>query len=448
MIAGAALVLGLALQGAANLEDLADDAPPSALAANPTVRRWVAGHRASLPEVTAALASPSWKTRLGAAFALREMGFSKPLYGIVEDANPRVRDFVRAVVERPPHDPDLKRPPPYSRDPAQRELTEALLSVRPALDEAERKTRTRAAFEELLRPDLSQREQAIALSLVSRDRPVALEALAQRAPALALDQVLNALAALSLDGALERLPSALAATIDKGAADSNPRIRSLALRASGALPEEERAARVTRALGDADSGIRRAALLDLAVMAREAHDRGDGAKADLYLKRADASVEAEKDPETRDVAREEVEKALDRVLYERRLLLHGEATEPGSTSRQRYLKVGKSLIAVSDREYELCNARGRGPYLHEAAFTELRKGVAAELSAATPPALPPPGAVRTSDGTGSSAAASAKKEASGEQPASERSYGGLIAVAVLVVAVGLIFFLRPKSSPT
>src|SRR6185503_8887092 len=178
VIAGVAIVLGLALQGAATLDDLPDDAPPSALAANPAVRRWVAGHRASLPELSAALASPSWKTRLGAAFALREMGFPKPLFGIVEDPNPRVRDYVRAVVERPPHDPDLKRPPPYPRDPAQRELTEGLLSARPVLDEGERKARTRAAFEDLLRPDLSPRERSVALSLVSRDRPVALETLA------------------------------------------------------------------------------------------------------------------------------------------------------------------------------------------------------------------------------------------------------------------------------
>lgn len=447
MIAGVAIVLGLALQGAATLDDLPDDAPPSALAANPAVRRWVAGHRASLPELSAALASPSWKTRLGAAFALREMGFPKPLFGIVEDPNPRVRDYVRAVVERPPHDPDLKRPPPYPRDPAQRELTEGLLSARPVLDEGERKARTRAAFEDLLRPDLSPRERSVALSLVSRDRPVALETLAQRASVLGLDEVLNALSALSLDGAPERLPPALAAAIDKGSADSDPRIRRLAIRASGALPEAERAARVTRALGDADSGVRRSALLDLAQLAREAHDRGDGAKADLYLSRADASVEAEKDPETRDAAREEVEKALDRVLYERRLLLHGEPAEEGGTIRQRYLKVGKSLIAVSDREYELCLARGRGPYLDEAAFTELRKGVAAELSAAAPPPIPPPGAVKTSERTGTPAAASAKEEAPGGQAASRRSYRGPVAVLALLVALGIIFFLRRKSSP-
>lgn len=446
MIAGVAIVLGLALQGAAALDDLPDDAPPSALAANPAVRRWVAGHRASLPELGAALASPSWKTRLGAAFALREMGFPKPLFEIVEDPNPRVRDYVRAVLERPPHSPDLKRPPPYPRDPAQRELTDGLLSVRPVLDEGERKARTRAAFEDLLRSDVSERDRAIALGLVSRERPIALETLEQRAPTLGMAEILNTLSALSLNGAPERLPPALAAAIEKGAADSDPRIRRLALRASAALPEEERAARVTHALGDADSGMRRAALLGLAELAREAHDRGDGSKAALYLARADASVEAEKDPETRDIAREEVEKALDRILYERRIVLYGEPADDGGTIRQRYLKVGKSLIAVSDREYELCLARGRGPYLDEGAFTELRKGVAAELSALPPPAIPTPGAVKTPERTGTPAAAPAKQEAPREQAAPERSYGGLIAALALLAAVGIIFLLRPKAS--
>ena len=124
------------------------------------------------------------------------------------------------------------------------------------------------------------------------------------------------------------------------------------------------------------------------------------------------------------------------------LLLHGEPADEAGSVRQRYLKVSKSLIPVSDREYQLCIARGRGPYLDEAAFTELRKGVAAELSA------PPPPAMKTPERTEPPPVASPKKEAPREPPAPGRSYGGVVALLAVVAAVAAIFIRRPKSPRT
>lgn len=450
MIPVVALVLGFSLQGVATLDDLPDNVPGSALASHPAVRRWVVEQRAALPELRAALASPSWKTRLGAAFALRDMGYSKTLFSLVEDPNPRVRDYVRAVVERPPHDPDLKRPAPYPRDADQRTATDGLLRIGPALTESERKGRTQAAVDDLLRSDLPRNERDIALNVASREGEAALEALEQRASTAGTAELLNALVSLTLKGAPDWLPRALAAAIDKGAADPDAKIRGLALIAGAALPEEERAARVARALGDPDPEVRRAGLATLVRLAQDAHDRGDPLKADLYLARVDASLEAEKDPETRDAAREGAGKGLDRIHYERRVLLEGEADDEGGTKRQRYLKVGKSLIAVSDREYELCLARGGGPYLSEVAFTELRKGVAAELRARSAPVQPPeadqPG--EKPDPAPSAAADSSSKEAARETGSPDGTRRRLVAGVVVLLAVGMILLFRSRSKPS
>ncbi len=443
MSGAVALVLGLFSQDPSTLDGLPDAAPPAAVAAHPAVRRLVAGHRASIPQLQAALASPSWKVRLGAAFALKDLGFPRTLVGAVDDPHPRVRDFARAVLARPPHDPDSgTRPAPYARDPEHRALSNEMVRAHARLDEGESRERMRAVVADLLAPTVPEEERRAALILAGRERPLALEALAERAQAGETLPALRGLVLLTMGEGPKDLPPALRAAVDAGAAHTDPRVREAALRATGALPDDERVARIARSLGDADPQVRQSAVLQSVDLARRAHEKGDTAAVDLLLARLDAYLAGEANEDAREGVRGVVEKASDDILQERAKLLNGESD--GGESPQRYLKVGKALIAVSDREYLLCLARGRGPYIADEAFRELRKEAAAELDAVAslPPAPPPPGPPRERAEPVPVAKPTAPRPAAPPQ----ESRRGAVSAGVLVLAAALIgwFLLRSK----
>ena len=102
------------------------------------------------------------------------------------------------------------------------------------------------------------------------------------------------------------------------------------------------------------------------------------------------------------------------------------------------MKVGKSLIAVSDREYELCLARGRGPYLPDEEFRALRK-TAAEERSAEPPKIPP--RVEVPPGV---EPAKAVRDLPPTPPPAARSRAVPAAVGLAAAALIGWFLLRPK----
>ncbi|HEX7899515.1 MAG TPA: hypothetical protein VF950_17235 [Planctomycetota bacterium] len=433
----AALALGMLAQ---DFESLPETFSPGTLAGHPEVRRLVAGHRASLPEIERALASPSWKARLGAAFALKEAGFSHLLTRAVEDADPRVRDFARAVLTRSPRDRA-----PYARDAEQRVRSDELARAAALLDAPERAARMRALVADLLAPAAEETEpeappsfRDIALRLAARELPLAMEGLAEAArsaPAPALEAV----GALALHGDLPALPTGLREAVEAGFSAADPALRGAAVRAGRVLPEEARAELLGRGMTDADPNVRRSSAIETLALVRAAHDTGRPERVDVLLERLQAFVQGERNESLRRGVAPAIEKTAGNIRREREMLLEGKSDdETGQGPRRRYLKVGKGLIAVSDREYELCLARGRGPYIPDEEFRTLRK-TAAEERSAEPPKIPPrvevPPAVEP---------AKAVRDLPPNPPPAARSRAVPAGVGLAAAALIGWFLLRPK----
>ncbi len=458
---------GAALSSA---ETLPDDFSAESLGRLEAIRSLVAGHRKNIPPLLRALkGSDSWKVRMAACYALKEMGFQSLLVAAVEDANPLVRTFARVVLVSPPVSPSEATPENtkhYAIDGAYRDRAEQLARVSAALDPRERAERLEAVVADLLAPgeidptlpygsDPHHVAKKLALQDPAGSCAGILKSVAGKDDAalkLQALEILGTLATLSPSsrGAIYELSKDFLAT---ALADKDGRVRSSVLSSLASLaPLDLRFDVVLRLTKDSDESVRIAAAAEALELIEDLEAAGNPKKADDLLDQMARLSASKGAPPDFDRTLAETKARLD---HERELLHQGETVRTNKGVRlDRYLRVDRRLVDVTPEEYDAAMARYGKPYVTEKQFRELRaeghertqrkneeqamRHIPVEVGpagrAASPPGKTPEDRAAPAEGT--------REKASGEPRSSYRSAGFLVILAVLG---WLIFRVRRKA---